>query len=189
MGIALGVTALVGGLLSAKGQMDAGKAESQADNYNADVADQNAKIADQKATWAAQEGVQNSAISQTKTAAEVGGLKANQAASGLDVNTGSTVDVRDSARQIGMLDAMTIRSNAAREVYGYKTQKLSEEEQAQMSRQSGKNAKKAAKIGAVTTLLGTAGGLADNYGNYKSSKSVFSADSGGNAFLADNPKF
>lgn len=168
---------LAGGAVNAYGQIQASKAQADADNFNAQVAEQNAAIATQKQQWAGEEGDQNAAISQMKTAAKVGATKANQGASGVEVGTGSNADVITSEREIGMLDALTIRSNAARQAYGYATEAYSDKAQAQLDRYAGKNAITAGKIGAVSTLLGSAA-RSTQYDNFMSNNSAFSPDFG-----------
>ncbi len=155
--------------MNAYGQMQAANASANASEYNAEVSENNAEIAKQQAEWAAQEGVQNAAMSQLKTRADVAGIKTNQAASGIDINSGSAVDVQESARELGMLDALTIRSNAARKAYGFQVEETSDRAQANLDRYMAKNTKTAGKIGAGTTLL--AGGT-DAYFTHLKSKSV-----------------
>ncbi len=57
-----------------------------------------------------------------KTRGQVGAIEASQAASNITVGSGSAVDVRSSAAEMGELDALTIRSNAEKQAYGYQTQ-------------------------------------------------------------------
>lgn len=168
---------LAGGAVNAYGQIQASKAQSQADNFNAQVAEQNAIIATQKQQWAGEEGDQAASISQMKTAAKVGATQANQGASGVEVGTGSNVDVISSEREIGMMDALTIRSNAARQAYGYATEAYSDKAQAALDTYAGKNAITAGNIGAVSTLLGSAA-KSTQYDNFMGNNSVFSSDFG-----------
>lgn len=170
MGVSLGVAAVAGTGISAYGQYQSGKAEKNAAEYNAQIAEQNAEIATQKAKWATQIGEQDVSQSQLKTRAEIGGIEANQGASGVRIDSGSSQDVRQSAREMGMLDALTIRSNAARQAYGYMTEEASDKAQAKLDRYAGKSAETAGKIKAATTLIGGAG---DTYSNFIGSKSIF----------------
>lgn len=167
-GAILGVT---GSAVNAYGQIQSSRAQAKADVFNANVAAQNAKIATQKQQWAGMEGVQDAAMSQMGTAAKIGATKANQGASGVEVGTGSNADVIASEREIGMLDAMTIRSNAARQAYGYATEAYSHRAQEALDRYAAKNTIKAGKISAVSTLLGGAA-QGRQYFSYTSNKSV-----------------
>lgn len=167
----LAAVGMGGSAVNAYGQLQAAKAQANAYNFNADVMDQNAQIATQKQQWAGELGDQESAASQMKTAAKVGSIKANQGASGVEIGTGSNAAVVESAREIGMLDALTIRSNAAREAYGYATEAHSYKMQAALDRYSAKNATTAGNIGAASTILG---GVAQTqkYSNHINGNSV-----------------
>lgn len=168
---------MVGGsAISAYGQMQAANAAGAAYDFDAMQATQNAKIATQKQQWAAELGDQDAAASQMGTAAKIGSIKANQAASGVEVGTGSNADVITSAREIGMLDALTIRSNAAREAYGYEVEAYSNRSQAAMSTSAAKNTRAAGRIQAAGTLLGGAAQAAP-YSSYLSSKSTMPSSS------------
>lgn len=154
---------LAGSTINAYGQLQAAKAKSDTYNFNAGLAEENAEISEQKGAWAAEIGDQDASASQMKTAAKVGSIKANQGASGIEIGTGSNADVVTSAREIGMLDALTIRSNAAREAYGYATEAYNYRMQAGLDEKSAKDAKRAGYIGAGTTLLGSADKGAEYY--------------------------
>ena len=119
--VMLGV-GLAGAAVSAVGSMEAGSAAKASADYQSQVARNNALIANQNATWTAQAGESKVAAQGMKTAAVVGQAKAAQGASNIDVNSGSAAAVRAGTQSLGMLDAMTIRSNAARQAYGYTVQ-------------------------------------------------------------------
>lgn len=164
MGVSAGTAAIIGTGVQMYGQHKVAQAQKNAADFNAQVAEQNEALATQKAAWQTQEGEQNVGASEMKTAAQVGGIKTFQAASGVDVNSGSAVDVENSARTIGKLDALTIRSNAARAAYGYQVEETSDKNQAILDRYAGKNAVEAGKIAEVGTALKFAGTAATQGG-------------------------
>lgn len=161
----------------ALGSIAQGKQQAASDKYNAQVAENNAKIATQNATLAGQEGAANAAIEQQKTRATVGAIKSAQAANNVDVNTRSAVDVRSSAAELGELNAITIRSNAAKQAYGFQTQAASDTAQAQLDREQAKYAKEAGYVKAGTTVLGEAA-TAGQSGNFDSWLNSTSMNSG-----------
>lgn len=171
MGSALPAVALGA---QAFGAIQKGRAQSESDKYNAGVASNNAAIAAQNATYAGEEGEANAARSEQKTRAQVGGIKTNQAAANIDVNSSSAVGVRASAASEGTLDAMTIRSNAARQAYGYQTQQASDLGQAKMYEQESKQASRSGILSAVTgTLLGAeAGNKSGEFDNFVGGNSL-----------------
>ncbi len=159
---------------SALGSIAQGRAASQSAKYNAQIQQNNAQIAEQNSRLASEEGAANAAAASQKTRAEVGGIKAAQAANNLDVNKGSAVDVRSSAAELGELNAITIRSNAACQAYGYQTQSASDTAQADLDRQQGKSAETAGYINAGTTLLsgGAQGSNTGLWGDYTNKNSL-----------------
>lgn len=159
---------LLGGISSAVGSMTSGAANKQAAEYQSQVAQNNAKLAEQNQQWSTEAGEAATAQQQQKTRAEVGGIKAAQAASGVDVNSGSAVDVRSSAAELGELDAMTIRSNATKQAYGYGTQAQGFNQQSTLDQLTAKNSGVAGDIGAGTSLLSGATGAASNYAKWQS---------------------
>ncbi len=154
--VTLSVMAAASLASSAIGSIAQGKAQSASDKYNAQIARNNTQIATQNATFAGEEGAVNAGAEELKTRAQVGSIKASQAANGVDVNTGSAVDVRSSAAELGELSAINIRSNAARSAYGYQTQASSDTAQAALDKEQAKYASEAGYIKAGTTLLGGA---------------------------------
>lgn len=141
---------------SALGQVAAGQAASASAKYNSQVAANNAKIATQNASYAGQEGESKAAQSEANTRATSGAILATQGASGVNVNTGSAPDVRQSQAQVGMLEAMTIRSNAARAAYGYQTQAASDTGQSALDKAQAGYDSTAGFVNAGTSILGGA---------------------------------
>lgn len=174
MGAALPFIAAASIGASALGSIAQGNQQAAAGKYNAQVQFNNAKIAQQNATFAGEQGAANAATEQQKTRAQVGEIKAAQAANGIDVNKGSAVDVRSSAAELGELNAITIRSNAARQAYGFQTQAASDMAQSQLDKQQAKYDRQAGYIKAGTTLLGdaTAGYNAGTFDSWMSDKSL-----------------
>jgi hypothetical protein len=162
-------------IAGASGAYNSGRAQQGAANYNAAIASQNAQIARENATHAGQAGEQTAAMSEMKTRAAVGSIKANQAAAGVDVNSGSAVDVRSSAAELGELDAINIRSKAAQDAYGYENQAKSFDETGELDKFTGENAETAGTIGAASTFLGGAGSAATNFARWQLQSSPMSA--------------
>ncbi len=157
------------------GTLQGGRAASQSAKYQSAVAANNATIAQQNATRAGQEGEQQAFIAEQKNRAKVGALVADQAASGIDVNKGSALDIRQSEAQIGQLDAMTIRANAAQKAYGYQVESTSKTADADLYKAEAKNAKTASYINAAT-ILGSnklkSDEVGDGFGDFLDSNSI-----------------
>ena len=163
MGVPLAIAGVAGTAISAFGKMQEGEATSQAYAYKAQVAANNAAIARQKGVMDIQSG-EIAAVNQgLKTRAKVGSEKATQGAAGIDVNSGSAVDVRAGTEEIGMLDSLTIRSDAAKKAWSDEVQAGSDEAQGQLDKMAGEQAETAGYIGAAGSLLSGASTVGGNY--------------------------
>jgi len=175
MGTALAVlgmvTTAIGGVQQAAGQRAAASASAQSYGYQATIADNNARKAKQNADWVGRQGDIEATTEGLKTGAEVSAMKAKQGASGVDVNTGSAVAARDAAARIGAINALTIKSNRAREAWGYNVDSTNEELQGDLYRKAGVNAGVAGQIASTGTLLNTAGNFAGQFSNWMTSGS------------------
>lgn len=158
----------VGGI----GQAMQGKAASESAAYNAEIARNNQIIANNNATAAIHEGEQNAASSSQGTKAKIGGILANQGASGVDISSGSSVDTRASAAQTGELNAINIRADAARKAYGYQNEGANAAIQEQMDKASAKNEAASSEVASASTLLSGATNPNNPFGAYLASQSI-----------------
>ncbi len=163
MGLPMAAVGLLGAGVSAFGQYESGQANSAAAAYQAQVAANNAKIAMQNATWESQAGETASVNKGLQTRAAVGNEKAYGAASGIDVNTGSAPAVRAGTEEMGLLDQLTIRSNAAKKAYGEEVTATSDIAQSQLDTMQSKQASIAGDIGAAGSLLSGASTVGGQY--------------------------
>ena len=171
MGVAVPLMAIagIGAGISAYGKYEAGQAQAATASYQAQVAANNAAIAKENATLEMNAGEVAATNQGMKTRAMVGAEKAGQGAGGIDVNTGSTVAVRSGTEELGLLDAMTIRSNAARKAYGYQVAATSDTAQSQLDTMEASQAKQAGDIGALGTLLSSASSVGGKFAGLKMS--------------------
>jgi len=148
----------VGAIVKSQGEASTANAQSQ-------IARNAAITQRQNADYATAVGDQQADIQGLKNRDLLGTQKATQAASGIDVNMGSAVDVRSSTSKLGMLDALTIRSNAARQAYGHELEAANETAQSKLYRAKAKSATWSGIISAGGSLLSGAAGYANAYGN------------------------
>ena len=163
--ISLAATSLAVGAIGTGYSMYA--AGQQAD-YQSQVAKNNATIAQNNAA------AQANAITQQETAAvqaqqrKTGALLASQrtalSANGIDANSGSALDVQSSAAEMGALDALTIRYNAASQISatGYKAAAASSNYMAQagLDQMTGTNSQ-------ISTALGGAASIGGKWAQYQ----------------------
>lgn len=161
-----------GGILGAFGADTKADAESAAYAYKAQVARNNAIIAERNAAAATEAGGVAGQSNDLKTKNLVATQLVTQAGSGIDVNSGTNVDVRQSAADLGRLDTLTILNNAAKQSAGFKQQAMGFEADATLATSAGKYARDAGDINIMSSLLSGATGVADKWSGYKS-KGVF----------------
>jgi hypothetical protein len=161
------VTALMIGstVMGGVSSIQQGNAQAAAGRYNAQVAEMNAKIADNNARDALERGKIEEQNKRREVSMLTGRQRAAMAANGVDLSFGSPLDTLVDTAMLGELDALTIRSNSAREAYNYKVN-------AENSRADGRlslaNAK-AAKTGGYLSAMGTVLGGAGDVGKYRAS--------------------
>lgn len=149
---------VIGGAVTAGGQLESGFATSRADNYSAEVAANNAAIAQQNAKYSTEAGQSAATTQSLKGASQIGKITTGQAASGVDVNTGSAVDVQASQRGANKLDTENVVANAGLTAYGYRTQAANFQAQGALDKAAATQAVTGAEIGAAGSLLSSAGG-------------------------------
>jgi hypothetical protein len=171
MGALMAPLALVGGLagagISAAGQYGSMQAQSANAAYQAQVAAMNSKIALSNAAMAMQSGEISAANQGMKTRSAVGSIQAAQGASGVDVNSGSAPKVRAAAAEIGTMDALTIRSNAAKSAYGYQVAATGDTAESGLLESEAQQASAAAPIGALGTFLSSASSVGNTYSKWQ----------------------
>ena len=166
--IGLGASALGAGLKIFGGITGAGSARAAAE-YQAQVAKNNMKIARWNSYLAKQEGEVAATNEGLRGRATAAAISAAQGASGVDMNSGSAVSVRASTAGLSQLNAMTIKSDAARKAYGY--------DLAAQTYRAEQKAARASKPTLLQTMLGIGGsvlGSAASIGNQ-----AFSLDQAG----------
>lgn len=167
--IASTVMGAVGTGVQAYGAIQQGQAASDAYAYKAQVAANNAAIAQQRARMDIQSG-EIAAVNQgLKTRAKIASEKAQQGAAGIDVNSGSAVDVRAGTQELGMLDSLTIRSNAAKKAWADQVDASNSEAQAELDRAAGENAETAGYISAAGSLLSGVSTVGGAYAKWQTS--------------------
>lgn len=180
MGVPMAALAVGGAVVSAAGQLSAGQAAQDRANYQAQVYRNNAIIEQQNQNWALAAGTAKETAQNMRTRANFGNIIAKQAASGVEVGTGSNKQVTDAAGALGALDAMTIRSNTAREAYGYDVKKQSDLASAELKVREGDDAKTASYFNAASSLLSGASSAGGKYAAWQNA----SGGGGGNALEA-----
>ena len=131
-----------------------GNAAKGAADRNAAIMESNAALADASAADAYQRGATTEGKVRMRGGQMEAAQKADFAASGVDVHSGSVADVVGSTGAISELDAQIAKNNAAREAFGFKTQASNLRQQAGYLRDEG-------DMQEIESVLG---GVAQGYG-------------------------
>jgi len=157
---------LAGAASAAQGQRHAAEAKAAEYRYQAQIDENNRNVALWKAADAKARGAKDEAAHRVKVAALKGRQRSALAASGVELGSGSALDILGDTAALGELDALTIRSNAERESYEHNVVASNLKANAGMKRMGADNAIIAGKIGAQTSLLSGAGSVASKWYNY-----------------------
>lgn len=156
-------TSLASGAVGALGSVRTAEAQKQAAQYQAQVDLNNQKLAGYYANTAAAKGAADLSTEQQKQKQQMDFIRASQAASGVDVASGSSQDVRNSQEILNNLDALTIMSNTAQQYYGYQVAGTNSANQAGLEQLAASQAGPEAAIGATSSVLSGASGAANQY--------------------------
>ena len=151
---------LAGTAMSVYGNIQSGKQASAAAAYNAKLAQRNASIAEMQAQDAERRGSVEEDRFRRQQSLLMGEQVSMLAASGVEVDSGSPLQILADTAEATEIDARTIRYNAAMEAWNYRNQADSYTAQSQLATAEGKNAKSNAYLSAGSSLisgLGTAG--------------------------------
>ena len=157
------------GVVSGVQQANAAKAQM---NYQADVNKRNAKIAQANADMKRQEGIEESRLQKIRNLQKVGAQQAAMAANGIDVSSGTALDVVEDTAAMGELDALTTRYNAETQAQAYERQANNLTNQANMDIISGQNAYKSGITGAIGSCFKGLGDTASVASRWYSPKSI-----------------
>jgi hypothetical protein len=156
--------ALASALLGAAGSIQQGNAAAAASKYNAKVSDMNARISDRRALDALERGKVEEQNKRREIAQFKGRQEAAMSANGVDLNFGSPLDTLVDTAVMGELDALTVRSNSAREAYGFKVDAANKVADANLSRMNASAQTTSGYLTAAGTLLS---GVGNAWGTYK----------------------
>lgn len=138
---------------SVGGQLIAGKAASQSADFNAKMLRNQAAYEDQQARDAISRGAEDVREVYETGAALRGQARAGYSASNVDLSYGSPLDLMLSNARNIELDATRTGENARREAQGISFGASQMRQNARITKAEGRNAKSAAMIGSVGTVL------------------------------------
>jgi hypothetical protein len=153
----MGFATAAGAVIQAGGAYSSAKSKKSAFNAQAQIDTNNAQVAEWQAQQAELAGADAEQSSRLRTSQVTGEQRAALAANGVDLGTGSATDVLAGTQVIGNHDALTIRDNASRQAWGYRTQGVNFLNDAAMSHSAADSINPA--LSAVGSLLSSAGAV------------------------------
>lgn len=147
--------------MQAQGQQ--ADAAAQQARYSQAVAYKNAQIADTNARDARAAGVAAEEQQRLKTSQLQGRQTAVLAANGVDLASGSPLDILGDTAAMGEQDALNTRGNAERQARGYETQASNFRDDGQLAGMRSANAEEAGQTAQISTLVSGVGSVADKW--------------------------
>jgi hypothetical protein len=99
----------------------------------------NARLAEMQAQDTIKRGDEDAAAYKKQVKQVIGSQRAAMAAQGIELDSGSALDIQEETAGIGALDALTIKNNAWREAWGYRMQASSMAGQGAMAQIGARN--------------------------------------------------
>ncbi len=149
----MGALAVASTALSAYGAYQQGQ-------YQGQVARNNATMAQYAAQQTTQEGVQREEATRQRTAQMIGQERAGLSAGGVNANVGSAARLQEDTANLGELDAVTLRNNAANRAWAYQTQAAGDIAQEKQDTFAG-------NLGSLSSLVGGSSSIASKYKSWQ----------------------
>lgn len=149
--------------MGAYGMYAQGQARQEQYEYQAAVDRNNQTAAQYQAQDALDRGRVAESAQRRKTAQIMGQQEAGLASRGMDIGYGSALSLLNETATFGELDALTVRSNAEREAYGYTQQAQNFGMSASGAKRAGQNAATSGMFGAASSILAGAGKVAETW--------------------------
>lgn len=160
--VGLGST-IFGALTQAAGAKAVGQAQQETNQFLGTQSFYNSMVAQQNASLVREQGEVEAQKYGMGAAQRMGQIKATQASSGLDINSGSALQVQKSQQLVSDIDLDQIRSNAAKTAYNYDVQAVQDKNQGQLYFMAGSNAAQAGQINATSSIISGAGSVASKW--------------------------
>ena len=142
--------------IAAYGASRKASAEKSAGKSQQAVAEYNAQVSDLQADDALARGMQDETRQRLKARGLAGSTRVAYAAAGIDISDADSTfaDVQANAATLSEIDALTIRTNAAREAWGYRTQATNQRAGGQIAMVAANNRAIGALVSGASSIYG-----------------------------------
>jgi hypothetical protein len=148
------------------GAQQSATAASNSDKYNAEVAANNQTMANQAASAALQQGNAAQVQAAYQENVLIGQQKAGLAANGIDVGSGTAVDLLSDTKSQGELDQLSITNNAQRAAAGFTNQGINYQNTETADNAAAEASLTAGEYQGASSLVTGAGTVASSWINY-----------------------
>lgn len=177
----------VGAVAGLAGSYTQSRAIRSQGRYEAQQLEANARLANLQAEDATSRGKVEANRQRLATRRLIGSQRAALAAQGIEVDSGSALQLQADTAALGAQDALQIESNAYREAWGHRMQATGYQGQAGMARRASRNAARNTILTGGLGFLRDAGQAAFTYSQFKPTGG---GSGGGDAFgYAPNPNY
>jgi len=159
--------------------------QKKSGEYQNEVAQQNAELDDFRAEQSSALGSIAEEKHRSKVRQMAGTQRANLAANGIDLSSGTAEDMVAETYQMGETDALTIRFNALNEAWGYRVSGTNNRNDGAFAKATGKNNATGTYLSTAASVAGQASAAYSN-GTFKKAKPATAAPSGGYAGTGPN---
>ncbi len=162
------VTSAIGNYYAVLGQRDQLKAQALSMDFEAQVAEFNANLIEQQVARARDSAKNQIGISNMRYGEERAAARANAAARGVKVQSGSAGERERATELMKQIDAMTIQANSEERIASLEQGKANQESAAIIGRESSRNIRSTARsispaVTYLTTEIGNAGRVANMF--------------------------
>ena len=180
LGMSSSTAATVGTTIQAIGTLASAGAQYQSAQYGKAMAEQNAKIAEQQGLASLRQG----ALEQERIARRARQIQGQQralyGASGVDISSGSPLEIQASTEYMAAQDKALVRYNAELKKWGFDVESANYKAQAQQYGNMGKSAIVGGLLGAGSTILNGSGVLGSKLGLNGNTGSIYDSSVGSN---------
>ena len=153
--------------MSAYGTYAQGQAQKEQADYQAAIMDRNAKVASMQAEDRQRTGQIEEKQMRLKNEQMIGQAKSDLSGSGVQIGTGSTLDVVSDQAAWSEWDVQQHRWDVAKDIWSIKNTASNYSAQSGLYRMAGQNAESAGNWGAATSVISGAGTVADKWYTYQ----------------------
>lgn len=173
LGMSSTTAATVGTTIQAIGTLATAGAQYQSAQYGKAMAEQNAKLAEQQGLASLRQGRLEQEQIARRARKIQGQQRAMYGASGVDIGSGSPLEIQADTEYMAAQDKALVRYNAELKKWGFDVESANYKSQASQYGNMGKSALVGGLLGAGSTILNGSGMLGSKFGTSLNSNAIY----------------